>query len=77
MAGQLARREAGAMPLRIVTDEATPPDALPRPCPEGRGAFRLLLRRAARNSIAEDTATSLAPSIRRKLYATLLRQVLG
>ena len=31
MAGQLARRVAGAMPRRIVTDEATPPDAPPRP----------------------------------------------
>ena len=35
MAGKLARREEGAMPLRIVTDEATPPDAPPRPCPRG------------------------------------------
>ena len=35
MAGRLARREAGAMPLRIVTDEATPPDDPPRPCPRG------------------------------------------
>lgn len=35
MAGKPARREEGAMPLRIVTDEATPPDAPPRPCPRG------------------------------------------
>jgi hypothetical protein len=48
MAGQLARREAGAMPLRIVTDEATPPDALPRPCP--RGLRRLSPAAASRRS---------------------------
>ena len=35
MAGRMARREAGAMPLRIVTDEATPPNDPPRPCPRG------------------------------------------
>ena len=29
MVGQMAGREAGAMPLRIVTGEATPPDAPP------------------------------------------------
>ena len=46
MARQLARREAGAMPLRIVTDEATPPDAPPRPCP--RGLHRLSPAAASR-----------------------------
>jgi predicted nucleic acid-binding protein len=48
MAGQMARREAGAMPLRIVTDEATPPDAPPRPCP--RGLRRLSPAAASRRS---------------------------
>ena len=35
MASQMARREERAMPLRIVTDEATQPNDPPRPCPRG------------------------------------------
>jgi hypothetical protein len=48
MAGRMARREAGAMPLRIVTDEATPPDDPPRACP--RGLRRLSPAAASRRS---------------------------
>jgi len=46
MAGQMARREAEAMPLRIVTDEATPPDATPRQGP-AQGGLRCLSPAAA------------------------------
>jgi len=48
MAGRMARRETGAMPLRIVSDEATPPDDPPRPCP--RGLRRLSPAAASRRS---------------------------
>ena len=48
MAGRMTRREEEAMPLRIVTDDATPPDDPPKALPErvaapfaGRGVTAL------------------------------------
>ncbi|MCE9587648.1 MAG: hypothetical protein K8R57_04975, partial [Verrucomicrobia bacterium] len=57
----MGRRLRARIPLRALTEQATPPDGVPCPRPKGWGAFPLGLRWIRQGKPAAGIATALPP----------------